>query len=82
MTEVCPKPHCPDVTLHVVADAPLRPLADLLRAAIEIQADLDAIRAGGDDYCRECGDPPDHLTDAQAARFDALRAAVRVLEGK
>ena len=50
---------CPDPTLHAVADAPLRPLSDLLRAATEFV------------------DGDNHTPDA----FDALRAAVRALQG-
>src|SRR3990167_8512579 len=50
---------CSDPTLHAVADAPLRPLSDLLRAATEFV------------------DGDNHTPDA----FDALRAAVRALQG-
>src|SRR3990167_6033712 len=50
---------CPDPTLHAVADAPLRPLSDLLRTATEFV------------------DGDNHTPDA----FDALRAAVRALQG-
>ena len=56
---------CKDPTLHAVADAPLRPLSDLLRTATEF------VDADDDWYLRE-----DRVT-----RLDALRAAVRALQG-
>ena len=58
---------CKDPTLHSVADAPLRPLSDLLRAATEF---VDAY----DLYDRV-------VVDDVSDKLDALRAAVRALQG-
>jgi len=58
---------CPDPTLHAVADAPLRPLSDLLRTATEFDEIADTVLAHAD------------LTTRDA--IDALRAAVRALQG-
>src|SRR3990167_5858982 len=54
---------CPDPTLHAVADAPLRPLSDLLRTATEFDEIADTVLAHAD------------LTTRDA--IDALRAAGR-----
>lgn len=59
---------CPDPKLHQVADAPLRPLSDLLRAAVELDEIADIVRDHSD------------LTLAEQGRFDALRVAVRRLQ--
>ena len=60
---------CPDPTLHAVADAPLRPLSDLLRTATEF-----------DEIAGHLVDEYDLLA-IELARIDALRAAVRALQG-
>ena len=62
---------CKDPTLHSVADAPLRPLSDLLRTATEFD---------------EIADDLTHLnhltlTPLLSQRIHALRAAVRALQG-
>jgi len=65
---------CKDPTLHAVADAPLRPLSDLLRTATE----FDEI---ADDLLVHFHDCADDRTPEAIRRFDALRAAVRALQG-
>jgi len=60
---------CKDPTLHAVADAPLRPLSDLLRTATEF-----------DEIAGHLVDEYDLLA-IELARIDALRAAVRALQG-
>ena len=62
---------CPDPTLHAVADAPLRPLSDLLRTATE----FDEI---GDDVLEMMNAS---MSTTAIRRFKALRAAVRALQG-
>ena len=58
---------CKDPTLHAVADAPLRPLSDLLRTATEFDEIADTVLAHAD------------LTTRDA--ITALRAAERALQG-
>lgn len=57
---------CPDPRLHEIADAPLRPLSDLLTAAVLFDEVADDIRP--------------ILGSAVLERLDALRAAVRKLQ--
>jgi len=57
--------HCPAPALHTVEGAPIQALADLLRTATELDEIADAMI----------------LTDQEFAAFDALRAAVRKLNG-
>ena len=61
---------CKDPTLHAVADAPLRPLSDLLRAATEF-----------DEIADELNPPYGYLPGVAGERITALRAAVRALQG-
>ena len=60
---------CPDPRLHLITDAPLRPLADLLRAATEF-----------DEIAGHLVDEYDLLA-IEIERINALRAAVRDLNG-
>ena len=64
---------CPKPSLHQVEGAPIQKLADLLRTATE----FDEIA----DYVRDMMDISSAYTDADVALFDALRAAVRALQG-
>src|SRR3990167_5509911 len=57
---------CPKPSLHTVEGAPIQKLADLLRTATEFVEMVDSSSA---------------YTDADVALFDALRAAVRALNG-
>lgn len=61
---------CPNPLIHKLADAPLQPLADLYRAAIDVDEIANIVRDHAD------------LTVAEQAIFSALRAAVRALGGK
>src|SRR3990167_7358642 len=56
---------CPAPTLHQVEGAPIQKLADLLRTATELDEIADAMI----------------LTDQEFAAVNALRAAVRALNG-
>jgi len=61
---------CPDPTLHAVADAPLRPLSDLLRTATEFDEIAGFMLNDHADF-----------TDLERDVITALRAAVRALQG-
>ena len=61
--------HCPSPTLHQVEGAPIQKLADLLRAATEF-----------DEIAWHLDDEYDLLA-IELERIDALRAAVRTLQG-
>jgi len=61
---------CKDPTLHAVADAPLRPLSDLLRTATEFDEIAGFMLSDHADF-----------TDIERDVITALRAAVRALQG-
>src|SRR3990167_10648960 len=60
---------CPDPTLHAVADAPLRPLSNLLEAAVLFDEIADHLIYEYD------------LLAIEIARIKAVQAAVRALQG-
>ena len=71
-------PTCPKPSLHTVEGAPIQKLADLLRTATEFDEIADDMLAHFAAHFPDCGD---YRTTEAFRRFDALRAAVRKLNG-
>lgn len=76
-TTKCTRPYChrcADPTLHAVADAPLRPLSDLLKAAVEFERAVKAYSAWNT--------RPSDSDEYEQRKYDAMKslfAAVKVL---